>query len=70
MNGLSGIPVFRDPNCSPSYDDGRPRLFTLVTATNPPCVLVHPSRWDAFVMAINHPDIFGHPEVKAILGIG
>lgn len=30
-------------------------------------VLVHPERWDAFWMAINQPDVFAHPEVRALL---
>lgn len=33
------------------------------------CVLVHPSRWDAFFMAINQPDVFAHPEVQELLGL-
>ena len=39
--------------------------------TKPParwCVLVHPSRWDAFWMAVNQPDVFAHPEVRELLG--
>ena len=32
------------------------------------CVLVHPSRWDAFFMAVNQPDVFAHPEVQELLG--
>lgn len=30
-------------------------------------ILVHPDRWDAFYMAISQPDVFAHPEVRALL---
>jgi hypothetical protein len=30
-------------------------------------VLVHPDRWDAFWMAVNQPDVFNHPDVRALL---
>lgn len=33
------------------------------------CILVHPSRWEAFFMAVNQPDVFAHPEVQELLGL-
>lgn len=33
------------------------------------CVLVHPSRWDAFWLGVNQPDIFKHPDVQRLLGL-
>lgn len=41
-----------------------PRPAPIPTET---VILVHPDRYDAFVMAINQPDIFDHPEVRALL---
>ena len=32
-----------------------------------PVILVHPDRWDAFWLAIDQPDIFSHPEVRALV---
>jgi hypothetical protein len=64
------IPIYKDPNCSADFDDGRPRLFTLVRhMPGGPYILVHPSRWDAFFMAVNQPDVFKHPEVQELLGL-
>lgn len=48
-----GVPVYKDPNAALRYEDGSPRLYTLCRATNPPCVLVHPDRWDEFMSALS-----------------
>lgn len=29
-------------------------------------ILVHPDRWDEFWLAVNQPDVYGHPEVRAL----
>lgn len=49
-----------------------PSLFGGPPLPSPPVqtetvILVHPDRWDAFYMAINQPDVFMHPEVRALL---
>lgn len=74
MNRLAAIKVFKSAFAPLFFDDGRPRLFQLVSgrlaADGQPYVLVHPERWDAFFMAVNQPDIFSHPEVQELLGLG
>lgn len=47
------------PGAPPPREPPSPRTETVV--------LVHPDRWDAFWMAINQPDIFTRPEVRALL---
>ena len=68
---LLGIPVHVSQFAPSSYDDGRPRLFTFVRdpRLGGPYVLVHPTRVDAFWMAVNQPDMFAHPEVRELLGV-
>jgi hypothetical protein len=53
LTTFAAIKVYKDPHAAAFHDDGSPRLFTLCRAANPPCVLVHPDRWDAFVAAVN-----------------
>jgi hypothetical protein len=86
---LDAIRVYKSEHVATTYDDGRPRLFSIApdfinepmlivpfsdVAPRKPkkpwqwCVLVHPSRWDAFWMAVNQPDVFAHPEVQGLLG--
>ena len=71
MTRLGDIPIYKSEHAAHTYDDGRPRLFTFVrdSRLGGPYVLVHPSRWDAFFMAVNQPDVFAHPEVQELLGL-
>lgn len=59
--------VYKDPNIplTRTNADGSTSdaLFWIVDGK----VLVHPDRWDAFQTAINQPDVFAHPEVRALL---
>lgn len=68
MIRIGDIKVYADPYCAKEYNDGRPRLFTLVSARltedGAPLVLVHPDRWDEFFMAINR-----HPDARQLLGL-
>ena len=65
------VPDFEREPMTPLW----PQMFDQpARAASPPkpthwCVLVHPSRWDAFFMAINQPDVFAHPEVQELLGL-
>lgn len=63
-----GLPVYKSSFARAFNDDGTPRLFTLCRMYNPPLILVHPDRLDAFYMAINQPDVFAHAEVRELLG--
>ena len=45
----ASIPVYKSTFAPKFNDDGTPRVYTLCRATNPPCVLVHPDRWEAFI---------------------
>jgi hypothetical protein len=83
---LGRIKVYKSEHAPTHFDDGRVRLFQIApdfsseptlfvprTCSIPPkawCVLVHPSRWDAFWMAINQRDVFAHPEIQELLGMG
>jgi len=66
-----GIPVYVVEHAAACFDDGRPRLFTFVRdrRIGGPMILVHPSRIEAFTMAINQQDVFAHPEVQELLGL-
>lgn len=65
---LGDVPVYESPFAPTHFDDGRPRLFQYVgPRLGGPYVLVHPTRMDAFVMAVNQPDVFAHPEVRELL---
>jgi hypothetical protein len=48
LMAVKGIRVYKDPHAPLTYEDGAPRLYTLCRVVSPPCVLVHPSRWDEF----------------------
>jgi hypothetical protein len=90
VNELGNVRVYKSEHVATCYDDGRPRLFSIVpdfsnepmlfvpfgfgapSKPKPPtrwCVLVHPSRWDTFWLAVNQPDVFAHPEVQELLGL-
>lgn len=74
MGPVNGIPVYKDPHAPlvrTTEDGERPVLFTLMRPSGldrTGCILVHPDRWDEFWLCINQPDIYSHPDVRALFG--
>jgi hypothetical protein len=68
MLTFRGMQVFKDPNIplqrtNRETGEIEDAFFWLIDGK----VLVHPDRWDLFVMAIEQPDILRHPDVFALL---